>query len=291
MVNTLSFAAKAAAAMELTDLVRKIRDSDRWRVIQGNGNIYIASAGWIFCEALNAESWCHDSKEHVAYLTGIQRHLKLANVLWQIGSTLLHRHRQAILPEFVERWRRTPADVENDSQRLFDCRSGLSPMTQQALQDWWDTAYGNPSDLQPLDPMPDDSELMGTDVDGNYEAVQSMSRKTVGEISISLAAISQNSAVPEKLRGKSGSRTKGTPADEANILARDWLYANGKTDHSGITRDMVAQETGLSTGSVSSSPRRVERPPRRDPRGGVSRDRAIESITYRNRSSRRRPDC
>ena len=52
---------------------------------------------------------------------------------------------------------------------------------------------------------------------------------------------------------KSGSRAKGIPADEAEILVREWLTANAKADPAGVTRDAIASGTGVSAVAVSNT--------------------------------------
>jgi hypothetical protein len=49
-------------------------------------------------------------------------------------------------------------------------------------------------------------------------------------------------------------RLKGIPLDEANVRVRDWLAANAKDDPAGITRDGIADGTGVSKGQVSNTP-------------------------------------
>src|SRR5262249_2907179 len=50
------------------------------------------------------------------------------------------------------------------------------------------------------------------------------------------------------------SRSKCIPRDEAAILVRDWLEKNAKDDPASITRDAVADGTGVSAGQVSNTP-------------------------------------
>lgn len=44
---------------------------------------------------------------------------------------------------------------------------------------------------------------------------------------------------------------KGIPRAEAEVLVREWLAKNARTDPLGVTRDAVAAGTGVSTGAIS----------------------------------------
>lgn len=46
-------------------------------------------------------------------------------------------------------------------------------------------------------------------------------------------------------------RAKGASLEEANIRVRDWLKQHAKDDPTGITRDRIVSETGVSAGQVS----------------------------------------
>jgi hypothetical protein len=46
---------------------------------------------------------------------------------------------------------------------------------------------------------------------------------------------------------------KGIPLAEANIRVRDWLEANAKENPLAVTRDAVADATGVSKGQVSNT--------------------------------------
>lgn len=77
-------------------------------------------------------------------------------------------------------------------------------------------------------------------------------------------------------RGKALGRRKRIPKDEADIRVRDWLLKNAKRvkkDPLGITRDEIADDTGVSTGGVSnSSPFRAFEAERKKRRKGPIRD-------------------
>jgi hypothetical protein len=50
---------------------------------------------------------------------------------------------------------------------------------------------------------------------------------------------------------QSGGQLKGVPQEEAEIRVRDWLAKHAKGDPAAVTRDAVAEATGVSTGGVS----------------------------------------
>jgi hypothetical protein len=57
--------------------------------------------------------------------------------------------------------------------------------------------------------------------------------------------------VPPSLARSEGGKPKGVPLAEAELRVRGWLLRYAKTDPASVTRDAVAEGTGVSSGQVS----------------------------------------